>query len=130
MNLSTLTSTTQDDAQNFYAKQSAFASLNAQQPILEPTAIVEYHSRGQLLIIGNEDKSLALAASLSKSLSCSILICGNGFDKQCDGIPVSYTQGEPLKLTGHLGAFQIEVGNKSIAQRSNPKNKYFDLILD
>ena len=130
MNLSTLTTTSKDDTQNYYAKQSAFENLTAQQPVVEPTAIIEYHSHGQLLIIGDKDEALALAKQFGESLSCTVLVCETGEHDQRNGIPILYTQGLALNLSGHLGAFQVEAGNKNIAQLLSSKNKHFDLILD
>jgi len=130
MSLSTLSSATQNDAQNHYAKQSAFESLIAQQPVVEPTAIVEYHSYGKLLIIGVKDEAVTLAQQLGGPLNPTVLVCETGEQDRRNGIPILYTQGLALKLTGHLGAFQVEAGNQNIAQLLNSKNKNFDLILD
>ena len=76
-------------------------------PEPEPTPAVEYKSAGELLVLGPAAVALDWAERLSEQLSVSVLITERGAELPLERrFPV--WSGRALKLSGWLGAFEIE----------------------
>ncbi|HEX5094303.1 MAG TPA: 4Fe-4S binding protein [Burkholderiales bacterium] len=77
-------------------------------PAPEPVPSVEYKSGGQVLVIGPSGAALDWARRLSESLEPSVLMT----DVDGGELPAerSYPvwSGKPVRLSGHLGAFEVE----------------------
>lgn len=104
-----------------------------------PTSLVDYESRGSLLIIGPEPYALSMARELRGQVECTVLATGPaaaGAAPQAaatvEGLAVARA---PLAaLEGHLGAFRATVTSGGAAvdlatalDRGRP---HFDLVLD
>lgn len=111
------------------------------------TSLIEYRSSGDLLIIdrfrsvGDEERALQLAQTLSERLRCTVLISGLAqtardrrkvSDLSTESITVAV--GELDRLTGHLGQFTAHLslpdGRVNLAQHVNTGREHFDLVLD
>lgn len=126
--LATLPAKTADGRARAIALEAEFS------PPCGGTSMVVYHSRGHLLIIGSDDKALALARPLAGSLHCTVLadtINGARY-RIIDGVTVA--GGELLLLEGHLGRFTASVSAEGIrinvASELGINSGYFDLVLD
>jgi ferredoxin len=77
-------------------------------PEPEPVPSVEYKSGGQILVIGPSAAALDWARRLAESLEPSVLITRQeGGELPVDrGYPI--WSGKPLRVSGHLGAFEVE----------------------
>lgn len=98
----------------------------------EPTAIIGFHSRGKLAIIGSAEH-LTRAHEIAKSALPDLTLIST------DHIPttsLSVDQGgnwldvseQSVELTGHLGEFEIAVSDPTEPNQS--RNEKFDLVLD
>ncbi|MEN8129124.1 MAG: 4Fe-4S binding protein [Pseudomonadota bacterium] len=122
------------------ARVEALRRLNQIKP--EPTSLVAYLSRGELLIIGPEDRGLDAAQRLAGQLQCTVVV-------PADAAAVSLTsnidtgsmpEGQVMVrrslsgLSGHLGNFQATVdtpqGECNLAELIARRRKEFDLVLD
>jgi len=74
---------------------------------LEPTSLLEYRSQGRLLIIGSVDTALAAAERLGSGLQLGLIVRGSG--RQESAYPVLAVAETELRLTGHLGQYQLEL---------------------
>ena len=77
-------------------------------PEPEPVPSVEYKSGGQILVIGPSAAALDWARRLAETLEPSVLITRQeGGELPVDrGYPI--WSGKPLRVSGHLGAFEVE----------------------
>jgi ferredoxin len=77
-------------------------------PEPEPVPSVEYKSGGQILVIGPSAAALDWARRLAESLEPSVLVTRQeGGELPVDrGYPI--WSGKPLRVSGHLGAFEVE----------------------
>lgn len=116
--------------------------MNAPDGILAATGtgmqpgLVEYRSRGHLLIAGPAAKVIAGARRLAGALRCTLLID--------DGLPAGietdteqfWLAGRLAGIDGHLGAFRAEVqldgedGTCDLGERLGNAEPEFDLVLD
>ena len=99
---------------------------------------VTFHSRGHLVIIGEEDRASAVAAQLADRLPCTLIVpspaeTGDpGTDKKlrtADDIRV--LRGTSIELTGYLGMFEVtfcESGGRG--QSEQRRLERCDLVLD
>ncbi len=100
------------------------AALEAGEAIpLSPAGVVEYRSRGRVLVIGGEE-AREFAPRLRPELRPQVLLTG---DEQEPGVPVISLGGRELCIEGHLGAFTVTVG-----ESGHPGREVIecDLILD
>ncbi len=117
------------------AALAAHAGFNAQR-----TSVIQFRSRGHLLIIGPKDKVLQAAHALREQLHCVALIDDGGADVPSqmsdahagNGVTVAY--GELESLYGHLGAFHATVSVRGrafdLAGFSGGRGRHIDLVLD
>ena len=99
---------------------------------------VTFHSRGHLVVIGEEDRASTVAAQLADRLPCTLIVpspaeTGDpGTDKKlrtADDIRV--LRGTSIELTGYLGMFEVtfcESGGRG--QSEQRRLERCDLVLD
>jgi ferredoxin len=109
------------DARNARARSAAHAA--AETLSVKPTGVVQYRSRGRVLIIGGEEAQW-LAARLEAPLHAEVLQT-TGDDEP--GVPTTPLGGRRIQISGHLGAFAIELGE---AGRHNHQALNADLVVD
>ncbi|MCG6967133.1 MAG: 4Fe-4S binding protein [Chromatiaceae bacterium] len=100
------------------AAQSAVERL-----VVEPTGVVHFSSRGRVVVIGGEEAQW-LAARLQPPLHAEILLTEGDEDA---GVPTTSLGGRNLTISGHLGAFTLELGEKD---RHNHQSLHTDMVLD
>ena len=109
------------ESRNQRARNVAMASLNDVQ--VTPTGLVKYESRGKVLVVGGEQAQW-FATRLEKPLQAEVLLTDD-----CDelGVPTTPLAGRELQITGHLGAFRIEIGEKG---KHNYQLIETDMVMD
>ncbi len=112
---------TLEQPRNLRARNAALAAAEKLQ--VTPTGIVSYQSRGRVLLIGGEPAQW-LAARLQAPLHAEVLLT-EGSDEP--GVPTVPLAGRALKISGHLGAFRIELGEQG---RHNHQVIEADLVMD
>jgi ferredoxin len=86
--------------------------------------LIEYQSRGRVLIIGAADPAAAAAEMLSSPLTAQILqIDGRGDS----GLGATLLGGRNAEIVGHLGSFRIHIG---VEGTSSYQMLSADMILD
>lgn len=115
------TQTKPDQARNAQAQRAAQAAVDGLS--VAPTGLVRYQSRGRVLVAGAEPAQW-LAARLEPPLHAEVLLSG-GEDES--GVPMTPLAGRRVQVTGHLGAFRIELGEPG---RHNHQVLDVDLIVD
>jgi len=106
---------------NRQARRSAMEAVSRLSS--EPTGLVQYHSRGRVLVIGEMD-ALEMAPRLRGDLTPQVLLT-DGVEEP--GVPVVHQGGRLLRIEGHLGDFRIHLGE---AGKPNAETLRADLILD
>jgi len=110
-----------DDTRNARARtaaQSAAETLGVQ-----PTGVVQYRSRGRVLIVGGEEAQW-LAARLKHPLHAEVLLT-EGDDEP--GVPTTPTGGRDIRISGHLGAYSVELGEPG---KHNHQTILVDMVID
>lgn len=107
---------------NLRAREAAREAAGA--PAVSATSLVEFQSRGRVLIVGNSDAAFAAAESLPAPLQAQIL---QRDDETADDPIVTPLAGRTVTVEGHLGNFRVLVGEQGCAdfQLLNA-----DIILD
>jgi len=99
-----------------------------------PTSVVQFMSRGRCLVIGPEERALALARQPAEGMSFTVACPGEGrtVAARVDGIPV--LRGGRLVVRGALGDFRVslagEAGERNLGALLSPPVDRFDLIVD
>ena len=111
----------------------------------EPTSEVDFRSSGRLLIIvepqldPTTDGGIASAHALIQRLTDSplrwaVLSSGELSPNAIPGVSVLSARSRPIRVSGHLGAFQVTVASESgdlnVAEAVERGNDEFDLIAD
>jgi len=118
------------------------AAVIARQKLSSATSLVEYHSAGHCLVVGEPTASLAAVEQLG--LSATVVTVTEGdpddtrIDKQLTDTGVAVFSVPALHLQGHLGAFTavVPAGTASNQEAYNLavavflENGHFDLVLD
>ena len=112
---------TLDDTRNIRARSAALAA--AETLSVDPTGVVHFQSRGRILVIGGEEAQW-LAARLNAPLHPEVLLT-DGDDEP--GVPTTAVGGRELRISGHLGAFEIELGEHG---KHNHQLIHVDLVVD
>ncbi|MCW8944248.1 MAG: 4Fe-4S binding protein [Sedimenticola sp.] len=99
------------------------ALLAAQSVVLEPTDLVEFQSRGRVIVIGNVEAQ-EFAPRLTTPLQPQVLLIEG---EELPGVPVISQGGRSLLISGHLGAFTVQLGEPG---KPNAETLSADLILD
>lgn len=110
--------------------QARANALREPLPAPQPTSLIEFHSKGRLLILGDAPRALSVADRLAEALHCTVLArpgSGNGTADE------RLIYGVLTRLDGHLGHFDahIEVQGQDTALASTVgAGDFFDLVLD
>jgi ferredoxin len=93
---------------------------------------VEFRSGGRLLVIGSSPEAVAAAASAGNDFDCHLL-CEKGVEAP-PGVTVHRREGEELKVSGHLGRFQVQLVSdqeaRDLGAAVDPGRPVFDQLLD
>jgi len=109
------------DSRNMRARTMAQAATEGLQT--RPGGSVSYVSRGRVLIIGGEEAQW-LAARVQSPMHAQVLLTAGAEEP---GVPATSVGGRPLVLSGYLGAFRTELGEKG---RPNYEVLDSDLVVD
>lgn len=132
MNISSNRSNPNNEENNRSARERAMQAAAA--VALEPTSLLEYQSRGRLLIIGPSDVALGAAARLGSELQIGIVAGDAGSSDRDKSYPSVTVGAAQLHLSGHLGAYQLDLLRDDQAIPVAPllgwPQAQVDLILD
>lgn len=96
------------------------------------TTFVDYHSAGELLIIGQGNDAIAAAEQLRGQLACTVLLDASDGAPRIEGVTVMF--GKVARLEGHLGHFLVAVkladGEANLAALTSRGREHFDIVLD
>ncbi|MCW8889607.1 MAG: 4Fe-4S binding protein [Sedimenticola sp.] len=106
---------------NSKARDAALTAANA--VTLESTDLVAFESNGRVVVIGNVE-ALEFAPRLTDPLKSQVLLTEG---EELPGVPVISLGGRTLKISGHLGAFTLQLGEPG---KPNAETLSADLILD
>ena len=113
------------------------AALDAAKEIqIEPTSLISYNSKNNVLVIGEDQRVTHVINQLTKTMKMTALIRNKECNVDLTLIPstVSTAFGELSTLTGYLGNFNAEltVNGKQVnlATIYNTKLSSFDLVID
>lgn len=98
------TQTRLDMERNARARAAAQRAVEGMQS--QPTASVEYRSRGRVLVIGGEE-ALLFAPRLLPTLHPQVIVLDDSDEPSVPAIPLA---GRRLRVSGYLGAFRVELG--------------------
>ena len=112
---------TLDESRNRRAHTAAFAAVADAEPT--PAGIVTYRSRGKVLVIGGEAAQW-LAARIEPPLHAEVLLIDGEAEP---GVPLTPLAQRQLQLTGHLGAFTAELGDRG---HYNHQRLDADIVVD
>ena len=112
---------TLDESRNRRAHTAAFAAVADAEPT--PAGIVTYRSRGKVLVIGGEAAQW-LAARIEPPLHAEVLLIDGEAEP---GVPLTPLAQRQLQLTGHLGAFTTELGDRG---HYNHQRLDADIVVD
>lgn len=113
--------TSLDDTRN--ARARAAAQSAAETLSVQPTGVVQYRSRGRVLIVGGEEAQW-LAARLEHPLHAEVLLT-EGDDEP--GVPTTPAGGRDIRISGHLGAYSVELGEPG---KHNHQTILVDMVID
>ena len=121
---------------NGLARRAALAPL--QDIGRTPTTVVTYHSRGSLLVLGDEHRAGAACEELLDSgLHCTLLLSdGDASEVSLRTVPNAEdcVSGQVTHLAGHLGSFVVRLkqaeGEVNLARLVGHERDDFDLVLD
>ena len=112
---------TSQAARNAEAREQARRAVG---PLaVQPAGTVQYRSRGRILLIGGED-ALLFAPRLLPDLQPQVLVTDGSDEPSVPAIPLA---GRPLAIRGHLGAFEVSLGQPGARDH---ERLHCDLILD
>lgn len=113
------------------------AALNAAKEIaIEPTSLVSYQCKNNVLIIGDDQRVVHVASQLPASMAMTVLISSKETEIDLESIPssISIAYGKLTSLSGYLGNFNAELTVKgqqvNLATAYNTKLNSFDLVID
>lgn len=106
---------------NRKARETALAVMEG-LPI-EPTSLVNYQSRGRVVVIG-DNLAQEYAPRLHENLQ-PLVILTEGAEEP--GVPLVPLGGRSIRIEGYLGAFKIHLGD---AGKANAETVMADLVLD
>jgi ferredoxin len=114
------------------ARARALAGLRLAE--VEPSATVDFVSRGRCLVIGEESAAAAFARRLAGSLECVIAAPSEASPRvtQVDDVPA--IRGGRLLLSGALGDFDVTLvsgtARQPLGALLSPPLERFDLVVD
>ena len=110
-----------DPIRNSRARQTALAAVEALA--IRPTGVVQYQSRGRVLVVGGEQAQW-FAARIEPPLHAEVLLLEGAEEP---GVPCIPLGGRALRIVGHLGAFELTLGEHG---RHNHQVLTADLVVD
>lgn len=105
------------------ARARRAAQAATEQVSVRPTGVVRYRSQGKVAVIGGEQAQW-LATRLGTPLRAEVVLTDNSDET---GVPATALADRSLKVSGHLGAFRIELGEPG---RHNYQVIEADLVVD
>ena len=111
----------QQNQRNAQARAVALGSLS--ELAIDATALIQFASRGHVLVIGNMD-AMDVAHRLRQPLHARVLLTEGAEEP---GVPVVHQGGRRLQVSGHLGAFEVQLGEPG---KPNAETLHADLIVD
>lgn len=111
-----------DQTTNALAREQALQSVANLS--VQPTSLVEYQSRGRVLVIGDESAMLYAPRLREAGLHPLVLLTHGAVEPGEIVIPLG---GRGIVLDGHMGAFQIRLGEQGSAHYEQIQA---DLVLD
>ena len=109
------------DARNAQAKAAALSA--AEQLSTEATSLIQYSSRGRLAVIGGIEAQ-EFALRFAGKLTTQVILTAGEVEP---GVPTIPLGNRPVKIEGHLGNFNIVLGE---AGKPNYETVNVDTILD
>jgi len=97
---------------------------------IQPTSLIDFHSAGRLLILGEGKTALDVAKRLGETLSITLLLPA---DDVCGENDPHIARASLEELTGYLGHFEVSVSREGERFSLAPlmaHADYFDLVLD
>jgi len=97
---------------------------------IQPTSLIDFHSAGRLLIMGEGKAALDAAKRLGEALSITLLL---PTDDYCGENDTRIARAGLDELTGYLGHFEVSVSREGEIFSLAPlmaHADYFDLVLD
>lgn len=97
---------------------------------IQPTSLIDFHSAGRLLIVGEGEVALDVAKRLDEALSITLLLPA---DDVCGENDPRIARAGMEELTGYLGHFDVSVtreGERFSLAPLMAHAEYFDLVLD
>jgi ferredoxin len=99
-----------------------------------PTSVVEFVSRGRCLVVGPEERALAVARRAGEGLACTVASPGPGKPSAVNAEGVTVIRGGRLIVRGALGDFRVslagEAGERNLGALLSPPAERFDLVVD
>lgn len=109
------------DTINAAARDAAMQAMR--QVSVTPTGIVEYRSKGKVIIIGG-DEAIECAPRVNENLQAQVLLLEGSEEP---GVPLVPAGGRKISIDGYLGAFTISLGEPG---KPNFEQMTADMILD
>jgi len=114
------------------ARTAALAELRFDD--VTPTSVVEFISRGRCLVVGPEERAIAVARQAGEGVACTVVSPAPGTARMetVDGVPV--VRGGRLVVRGALGDFRVslagEATERNLGALLSPPVDRFDLVVD
>ena len=122
----------ESETRNGQAREAALKAIESIS--IEATSRVSYRSRGSLLIMGELGQAVGIGQALHEKLRCHVLATGAECAEEKTAMPVLFSHGQDVRVTGHLGEFTVtmlmENREVNIAEAMDSGRQYFDLMLD
>jgi ferredoxin len=100
----------------------------------QPTSIVTYQSAGRVLIIGDEDASLAAAQKLGDAVACTLFVPSGARPEPGTRDGRVIVRGGVPEVRGRLGRFTVNLETPeevvSLSDAAGTPGAFFDLVLD
>ena len=115
-------------------KARALALAQLRFDDVTPTSVVEFVSRGRCLVVGPEERALAIAKQAGEGLACTVACPGPGKPSAAAVEGITVVRGGRLVVRGALGDFQVsivgEAGERNLGALLSPPVDRFDLVVD
>ncbi len=112
---------TLEESRNQRARSIALSAVEGRH--IAPAGVVSYTSRGRVLVVGGEE-AYWLAARVQEPLHAEVLLTTGAVEP---GVPTTPLGGRRIAVSGHLGAFRLELGEPG---HHNHEVLNADLLVD
>ena len=116
-------SNTVPPVKNMNAAANAAAMSAVERLATEPTSLIQYSSRGRVVVIGGIDAQ-DFATRLAGNLTAQVILTQGAVEP---GVPTIPLGNRPIRIEGYLGNFNIVLGEEG---RPNCESLQVDMILD